>query len=46
MSRDNSKSNTSLKRGGLVPGVRYLMVHSEYDRVWMKYCGFLLMQER
>ena len=41
MSGDRNKPNSSLKRGGLIPGVRYPMVQSENDRVWMKYCGFL-----
>ena len=41
MSGDKINPNTSLKKGGVIPGVRYPMVQSEYDRVWMKYCGFL-----
>lgn len=41
MSREKNNPNISPKKGGLIPGVRYPMVQSEYDRVWVKYCGFL-----
>jgi len=41
MSRIKSNPNISPKKGGLIPGVRFPMVQSEYDRVWIKYCGFL-----
>ena len=41
MSRTKRNPNISPKRGGLIPGVRFPMVQSEYDRVWIKYCGFL-----
>jgi hypothetical protein len=41
MNRKKSKPDTSSRKGGLISGVRYPMVQSEYDRVWMKYCGFL-----
>ena len=41
MSREKSSHGFSPKRGGIVPGVRFPMVKSEYDRVWIKYCGFL-----
>ena len=41
MSREKSNPNISPKKGGLIPGVRFPMVQSEYDRVWIKYCGFL-----
>lgn len=41
MNRKKGSQDFSTKRWGLIPGVRYPMVQSEYDRVWIKYCGFL-----
>jgi len=41
MSRKKGSPDISPKKGGLVPGVRFPMIKSEYDRVWIKYCGFL-----
>jgi hypothetical protein len=41
MNRKKGSQDFSTKRWGLIPGVRFPMVQSEYDRVWIKYCGFL-----
>jgi hypothetical protein len=30
-----------LKNGSLTPDTKYPLIKSEYDRVWLKYCGFL-----
>lgn len=41
MGRKKSNPGISPKKRGRIPGVRYPIVQSEYDRVWIKYCGFL-----
>lgn len=41
MVKEKINPNISPKKGGLIPGVRFPIVQSEYDRVWIKYCGFL-----
>jgi hypothetical protein len=41
MSIKKGKPLASLRKGSMVSSVRYPIVKSEYDRVWMKYCGFL-----
>ncbi|MGD9142330.1 MAG: GH3 auxin-responsive promoter family protein [Dehalococcoidia bacterium] len=41
MTEKKSNAGISCNMGGILPGVRSPMVHSENDRVWTKYCGFL-----
>jgi hypothetical protein len=41
MGRRKSNPTIPPKKGGLIPGVRFPIIQSEYDRVWIKYCGFL-----